>query len=146
MKNDTINEMIDLAISEDAETIDVKDLADKVANKVNLSENEVRQIVREKIQMIARTRIAKIKDANNIRNFFATPMDGRNGIYSNAPKSRDDIALERAAEVIEEKRDGLKISRDKLLSRVFQLRYNVEIKDDATFDTKKPYDEEKVET
>lgn len=143
MNNDEINALIDSAIDVNADKIDIKELSGRLVSCIQYSDEDVRDLIREKIEQKARTRISGIKGADLLRNFFATPVDGRKGVYTNAPKSSDDIALEKAGELLDVKIVGLKASRDKLYSTVFKIRHNVEIKDDATLDLKVPYDSNK---
>ena len=65
-------------------------------------------------------------------------MDGKQCIYTNVQKSNDDIALEKSAERMSVQMIGIKISRDKIMSRVHQIRHQTEIKDDGTIDIKTP--------
>ena len=65
-------------------------------------------------------------------------MDGKQCIYTNVQKSNDDIALEKSAERMSVQMIGIKISRDKIMIRVHQIRHQTEIKDDGTIDIKTP--------
>lgn len=139
MKDEAINEMIDSYISASAEQIDVKAIVETVAPRVDYKSSEVQAIVKSYIEQKARQRISKIKGTDNLREFFAAPVDGKCGVYMSVPKSRNDISLEKAAESIGGKIEGMQASHDKIMSRVFQLRHNTEIRDDGTIDMKTPY-------
>lgn len=141
MMMDNINDMVERAINANEETIDIKALSDRLVDTVDITMEDAKVLVKEKIEQKARNKIARIKGIDNVRDFFATPVDKRKGVYINAVKSRDDEALEKTAEVIDLKIAGLKAARDKLMGQVFRLRHNVEIKDDGTIDPKTPYTE-----
>lgn len=140
MNKDELNALIDSAINVNADKIDIKELSDSLVGIIRFNEEDIRELVKEKIEQKARTRIAKIKGADSIRDFFATPVDGKSGVYTNASRSNDDMALEKAGELLDIKMVGLKASRDKLFSTVFKIRHNLEVKDNATLDLKAPYD------
>lgn len=138
---DEINSLIDQSINESAEKIDIEALSDDLAMVVEPSRADVQELIRDKIKQKARTRIARIKGIDNLREFFAMPTDKRRNLYINSTKSRDATALRKTAERLGVKIAGLENSKNKLLSQAFKLEHNLEIKDDGTIDTKTPYDE-----
>lgn len=137
-----LNDIIESVINESAERIDVKALSEKAAKQVKLNKDYAQKLLVEKAETLLRGRIARIKDGNNVRDFYAVPVDQKHGVYVNATKSTDADALEKAAESLHTKIVGMEASRDKVLSQVFRLRHNVEIRDDATLDLKTPYKED----
>lgn len=135
-------EYIDDAINEGDNKIDIKELSAKIVSKVELNDEDIKKLLIEKIEILLRSRIAKVKDGNHVRDFYAIPTDSKRGVYINAMKSTDVNALESAARALTLKIVGMEASRDKVLSQVFRLRHNVEIRDDATLDLKEPYKED----
>lgn len=138
MTNEDLNGIIDGVINESDDVIDIKSTAVNISRKVDLKGDFVRDIVRGFIEQKIRSRIAQIKGSDNIRDYFAVPIEGKRGVYANVPKSRDDDALERAASTLGDRIDGLKISHDKIMSRVHQIRHQIEMCDDGTLDLKTP--------
>ncbi len=139
MTNEELNKEIDRAITDSSDVIDIKAAAINISQKADLKSDFVREIVRGFIEQKIRSRVAQIKGSDNIRDYFAVPIEGKSGVYASVPKSRDDVALEKAAGRIEDKMDGLQISHDKIMSRVFVIRHQIEAKDDGTIDIKTPY-------
>jgi len=142
MNKNELDAIIDSAINENAEKIDVKVLSVQIAKQIDFDSEDIDELKRGRIEQMLRNRLSRIKDVHNVRDFFAIPIDGVKGVYANATKSRDDVAMEKAASLLDEKSIGLQASRDKLLSQVFKIRHNVELKDDGTLDLKSPYVEQ----
>jgi len=140
--NNELYEKIDAAINESENKIDIKALSSKIVGSVDITDEYAKKLLVEKIETLLRSRIARVKDENHVRDFYAVPVDQKRGVYVNATKTTDADALEKAAEALGLKIVGLNASRDKVLSQVFRLRHNVEIRDDTTLDLKTPYKED----